>query len=104
MDSEYHYMIHLSDIIFDNKTINVYWHQILRTILLEYNNQLYNFTMPGKKSYDVTVRQLLKGLGVDDTMQLDVLLDSSKAYDFTADEILDGDCWNTIRHQIRIYK
>jgi hypothetical protein len=60
--------------------------------------------MPGTKSYDVTVRQLLNGLGVDDTMQLDIRLDSSKAHDFTAEDILDGDCWNTITHQIRIYK
>jgi hypothetical protein len=103
MDSEY-YLIHLSDIIFNDKTIRVYWHQIKRAILLEYNNQLYNFAMPGTKSYDVTVRQLLNGLGVDDTMQVDIRLDSSKAHDFTAEDILDGDCWNTITHQIRIYK
>ena len=104
METDYDYMIHLSDIVFDDKTIRVYWHQILRAIILGYNNQLYNFTMSGTKSYDVTVRQLLKGLGVDDTMQLDVRIDSTKAHDFTADEILDGDCWNTITHQIRIYK
>lgn len=104
METDYDYMIHLSDIVFDDKTIRVYWHQLLRAIILGYNNQLYNFTMSGTKSYDVTVRQLLKGLGVDDTMQLDVRIDSTKAHDFTADEILDGDCWNTITHQIRIYK
>lgn len=104
METDYDYLIHLSDIVFDDKTIRVYWHQILRAIILGYNNQLYNFTMSGTKSYDVTVRQLLKGLGVDDTMQLDVRIDSTKAHDFTADEILDGDCWNTITHQIRIYK
>ena len=102
IDSDY--MIHLSEIVFNTKTIRVYWHQVLRSIILCMNDQFYNFTMHGTKSYDVTMRQLLQGLGVDCTAQMDILLDSSKAHDFTADEILDGDCWNTMSHQIRIYK
>jgi len=104
MESEWNYLIHLSEIIFDDKVIHVYWHQILRSVILGHGSQLYTFTMPGTKSYDLTMRQLLQGLGVEPSVPLDIRLDASKAHDFTAEEILNGDCWNTVKHQIRVCK
>lgn len=92
----------LSEIIFTDKVVTVYWDRVLRCILLGYSEGLYTFSMRGFKNDEITMRHVLKGVGVRDYMILEVLMDASKAHDFTADEVLDSDCWNTVPHQIRI--
>ena len=94
------HIVHLSEIIYNDTLIHIHWHNASQTIMIEFQKQLYSFTLPGVKSTDLTVRQIVHALGLHG--HIDVLMDSSKAFDYTRDDILDGDCWNTIDHQLRI--
>jgi hypothetical protein len=101
-------MVHLSQIICTADSsqtyyhLDVYWHQYYQKIVLYYNKQFYAFALSGVKNTDVTVRQLLYGLGFNDTTKIDIVMPMEIAKAWTREDILDGDFCTITPHTIRI--
>jgi len=100
-------LAHLSEIncsISDkNYHIDVFWHKHLQKIVIGFNNSPTKlYSLRGNNHYDLTVRQLLHTIGFQNYRRLEIALDASKAYEFSMEDILDGDLWNTIYHEVYI--
>jgi len=101
-------MVHLSQIICTADSsqthyhLDVYWHQYYQKIVIYYNKQFYAFALTGVKNTDVTVRQLLSGLGFNDTTQIDIAMPMEIAKVWTREDILDGDFCTITPHTIRV--
>jgi len=101
-------MVHLSQIICTTDSsqtyshIDVYWHQYYQKIVIYYNKQFYAFALTGVKHTDVTVRQVLHGLGFNDTTQLDIVMPMEIAKAWSREDILDGDFCTITPHTIRV--
>jgi len=96
------YLVHLSDITCiagdQHTAIRVFWHKHMQKIVLEHNNHLYPLSC--KNHHDLTVRQLLHAIGWNEQSYINIQMDATKAYEHTMEDILDGDLWNTIYHEI----
>ena len=100
------YAVHLSEIHCKAGSaeycINAYWHPHTKQIILGYNTQFYVFTLSGVKNQDLTVRQILYAIGFNHQTIMDIRLPSYRAYEWSREDILDGDFCSIIPHQIYV--